>query len=301
MSGEENMAVNNEDTADDLEQVNDIGSGFAKALHTLGIRTFAGLAGYTPEKLAEVMTEDAGIKVTPDRIKTRKWIEQAKKLAAKKQQALENLGVEEEEEHHGWKQHAGFSIFFDYKLDEQGHKLWHTRVWKTTTYHEESGEVKELDGVETSSWVNWILEKSGLDAERVSGSPMEEKISEQTMLSPVYIEIQNVKVTPAISTVKQVVNATVFLKVLPAKGDVELPESIAFQLELHTTRIDTGVSEFVGQTQLTVETVKTECVANIDFPIPQENGRYKLRITMYLLNQGNVLVENDDFVFNVVP
>ena len=90
----------------------------------------------------------------------------------------------------GWKQHAGFSIFFDYKLDENGHKHWHTRVWKTTTYHEESGDVKELDGIDSREWVNWILEKSGLDAEKILGEPEVNEELEKSQLSTVSVEIQ---------------------------------------------------------------------------------------------------------------
>lgn len=97
-----------------------------------------------------------------------------------------------EEERHGWKQHAGFSIFFDYKLDENGHKHWHTRIWKTTTYHEESGDVKELDGIDTREWVNWILEKSGLDAEKISDEPEINEELEKSRLSTFSIKIQNI-------------------------------------------------------------------------------------------------------------
>ncbi len=63
-----------------------------------------------------------------------------------------------------WKQHAGFSIFFDYKQDENGNKQWHTRLWKIKAYHEESGESREVEGVDTEAWVKWIMEKAGFEA-----------------------------------------------------------------------------------------------------------------------------------------
>jgi hypothetical protein len=63
-----------------------------------------------------------------------------------------------------WKQHAGFSIFFDYKLDENGNKQWHTRLWKIQAYHNESGESREIEGVDTEAWVKWIMEKAGFEA-----------------------------------------------------------------------------------------------------------------------------------------
>lgn len=63
-----------------------------------------------------------------------------------------------------WKQHAGFSIFFDYKLDENGNKQWHTRLWKIKAYHDESGESREVEGVDTEGWVKWIMEKAGFES-----------------------------------------------------------------------------------------------------------------------------------------
>ena len=39
----------------------------------------------------------------------------------------------------GWKQHAGFTVFFDYTVDDGGKKQWSTKIWRTKAYHDESG------------------------------------------------------------------------------------------------------------------------------------------------------------------
>ena len=59
---------------DDLTTINGIGPSFAKALNAMGIRTFAQLATQDPDDLAQRMA----VRVTADRIRRDKWIEQAR-------------------------------------------------------------------------------------------------------------------------------------------------------------------------------------------------------------------------------
>lgn len=298
MSDEENKAANSEDAADDLERVYDIGPHFAKALHVLGIHTFAELASYSAEELSALMSQNTEIKITPERIKTRKWLEQAKDLAAKKQKADEGVHTDEEE-HDEWKQHAGFSIFFDYKLDEQGQKHWHTRVWKTTTYHEESGEVKELDGVETSSWVNWILEKSGLDAEKLPEQPEADDELEILSAPSCQVEIQEIEVRPTANTSPATIQASIhFTSTFPESnrhGDG------IFHVELRVVQIESGISIYAGQTYQSFDPEITNHISNIEFPIPDETGQYQLIAVIHSFTEKNLLAVSDSFTFKVVP
>jgi len=62
---------------DDLTLINGIGPAFEKALNGAGIHTFAQLADQTPEGLASRMTT----RITADRIRRDRWIEQARELA----------------------------------------------------------------------------------------------------------------------------------------------------------------------------------------------------------------------------
>lgn len=75
--------------------------------------------------------------------------------------------IDNNQEQGVWKQHAGFSIFFDYKLDENGNRQWHTRLWKIKAYHDESGESREVEGVDNDAWVKWIMEKAGFEVMEV--------------------------------------------------------------------------------------------------------------------------------------
>lgn len=62
---------------DDLTLINGIGPTFAKALNALGIHTFSQLAGQSAADLASRMTT----RITAERIRRDRWIEQARELA----------------------------------------------------------------------------------------------------------------------------------------------------------------------------------------------------------------------------
>ncbi len=62
---------------DDLTLINGIGPTFASALNALGIHTFAQLAEQRPAELASRMTT----RITAERIRRDRWIEQARELA----------------------------------------------------------------------------------------------------------------------------------------------------------------------------------------------------------------------------
>jgi large subunit ribosomal protein L21 len=63
---------------DDLTLINGIGPAFERALNAVGIRSFAQLAQQTAEELASRMAT----RVTAERIRRDRWIEQARELAS---------------------------------------------------------------------------------------------------------------------------------------------------------------------------------------------------------------------------
>jgi large subunit ribosomal protein L21 len=63
---------------DDLEVINGIGPVFARRLQAAGVRTFADLAGASPERLLEI------VEATPGLADTDSWREQAARLAGKR-------------------------------------------------------------------------------------------------------------------------------------------------------------------------------------------------------------------------
>ncbi len=165
MTAQENVAASVDDERDDLETIKGVGPAFADALNIIGIRRFADLAQYTPDQLSTALLEQASARVPPERIEADNWIGQARELARRvnteRRPPEERAEVAKEPEEAppelAWRQHAGFSLFFDYLTDEHGERAWQTRV-----YHDESGEEALFPGTETALWVNWILERAKL-------------------------------------------------------------------------------------------------------------------------------------------
>jgi subtilisin family serine protease len=66
---------------DNFETITGIGRGYAQALETVGIYSFADLAQYTPQTLAQALQTQAGVHVTARRIASEDWIGQGRRLA----------------------------------------------------------------------------------------------------------------------------------------------------------------------------------------------------------------------------
>ncbi len=66
-----------------------------------------------------------------------------------------------------WRQHAGFSIFFDSVAGDADGPVWRTRL-----YHEETGDETTMPGGVLSDWVRWIVDRAGPvpDLSDVSGA-----------------------------------------------------------------------------------------------------------------------------------
>ncbi len=55
-----------------------------------------------------------------------------------------------------WRQHAGFSVFFDSAADDVGRPLGRIRL-----YHEETGDETTVPGHTSLDWIRWILDRVG--------------------------------------------------------------------------------------------------------------------------------------------
>jgi predicted flap endonuclease-1-like 5' DNA nuclease len=165
MGTEDKVTAPAGDERDDLETINDIGPKYADALHQIGVLYYEDLARYTPQDLSQTLLEQTGVKVSPDRIEAKEWIEQARELAQQANPGRTPVSEETEDTENPrhtstksrWKQHAGFYVIFDYELDEQGERMWQTRV-----FHEESRVEEPFPGIDPAVWVKWILEHAKL-------------------------------------------------------------------------------------------------------------------------------------------
>lgn len=169
---------------DALRSIGDIGPRYAEALRQIGIHTPTDLARYTPETLAQELREKAGVRVTPDRIRVKDWIGQARELAERQHTAADPDRADDAAEHPEGEMPAEenpvnthspgardialhergmFTVRFMEGYDPQGRQVW--QAWVYT----EGGTGPEMpfDGMDPNAWVQWMFEQMGLPAEPV--------------------------------------------------------------------------------------------------------------------------------------
>ena len=318
MENEESTAASASDERNNLETISGIGPAFSEALHEIGIQRFEDLARYTPAELSEALAERAGVKVPPERIESNEWIGQARDLA---RQANTNRTPSAETaelagEPNGapnqltWRQHAGFSLFFDYVTDELGEEVWQTRV-----YHDESGEEASFSGTDTASWVNWVLEHAELTAaEPVSGeaevaeqpAPEEREAaapSEPTTPDDTEFEILGVQVTemkPSPVVLGKVLAAEVRFELSGREAERLTAERVPYQIEVHLVDLETETSSLVSSGRSELEPEQYEYTSQQMFPIP-EVGRYEVHSIIHLLAPDEMTADHHGPILNIVP
>jgi len=313
-------------SSDNLENIKGIGEDYAKALNAIGVRSFADLARYdTPEELHRALLEQDHTRVSLGRIQSGDWIGQARELVAIQENDAEQISLAEEAETEAipengpdekpWRQHAGFSIFFDYLPDQNGEQTWQTRVrWKTKTYHDESGDEENFPGFEPSLWSNWILEQAELPG--VTEFPLEPALEESSAPSlteaPVEapsapeetrIEIMEVKVVeigPTSGIPEKQLEAQVRFQLTGPDAEQIVNAGTPFRLEIHTVNAENEASSLVASGRGKLQTEVFKYTHSQQFPMP-EVGRYEIHCITLLLPPGQMVAFQAGPILNIVP
>jgi hypothetical protein len=272
-----------DDAYDDLEAIDDIGRTVSAALHRIGIRRYADLARYTPHELSKLLAEQAGVKVHARRIETKRWIEQARALAQPASSApapaAEEAGPPPKEatRRSRWRQHAGFSLFFDFLDDERGEKVWQTRV-----YHEESQQEEEWPGVDSTAWVSWILERAHLPiAPTVRPATAAVALSSVPAPSPAtWIDIDDVEVAEAEAPGQLMVEGR--FQVSGAEAKALTAQRALYSVEIRLVDMETQAMQLVASEQQHLQAHVFEYTSRQRFPTPAP-GRYELHCLVRLL------------------
>lgn len=308
MGTEEHVAASADGKRDDLKTINGIGSKWADALHRTGVRRFEDLAQYTPHSLAKALLDQAGVKVPPERIEAKQWIGQARELAQHANPG--RTPANEETEAAGnprqtapkrkWKQHAAFSVFFDYEIDEHGERIWQTRV-----YDNESGIEEPLPGIESTPWVNWILERAKLPVSAEPVSAPAEAAAPPTPTTPydAQIEILDVRVSevePSPAVPEKRLAAEVRFQVSGPEAGRLAADRIPFRIEVRTVDLKSGASSLVASEGGKLEPQAFEYTSQRKFPLP-ELGRHELQCVVFLLPPGEAIALHRGPTVRVVP
>lgn len=314
MSTGEHSASSTSNQIDDLESIKGIGPGFARALKKIGVHHFDDLAQYTPEELAAALLQQAGIKVPAERIEAKDWIGQARELAQQTAGAplsLEQREVGEEAEpaeaasEPVWRQHAGFSLFFDYAMDESGRQSWQTRV-----YHEESGDETVLPGVNTADWVNLVLQQAQLPS-------MDEPASVATVPAPTekgetpakpvkphkanveIVDVQVEEMEPLSGSIGNRMMVAVHFQ-LSGPGATDLiADNTPFQVEIQLTDLEKGNVHFTESKRNQLQPEVLEYTSRQELPLP-EPGRYEVHSLITLFSPEELKAEYEGPIVNVI-
>jgi len=304
-------------SGDDLQQIKGIGQAIAQAMNSVGINRYADLASFTPESLADLLQIEIP-SVSPKRIEHDDWIGQAKTLAQSANTEREPTKEEEEvtkEPEEGapvsprWHQHAGFSVFFDYQIDDHG-----AHVWQTRAYHDETDIETSFPGVAPAPWVNWVIKQAELTTEPTQTEtqiPPEPKLGETDIAEAseaeaqyeAELEIVEVRVTeikPSSDVPEKRLQAGVRFQVVGSEAETVAAEFIPFRIELHTVDLESGASGLVASNDSELQPQVLKYTSEQTFPIPSV-GRYELHTIVLLLPPAEMMAYHRGPTIKVVP
>ena len=319
-------------SSDNLTEILGIGQGYAKALNAIGVSSFADFSKYeTSEELHRALSEQDVTEVPLWKVQKGDWIGQAGEKAAAQQASVEEaLAAEETEmaatsetgpDEGTWRQHAGFSIFFDFVTDQNGEQAWQTRVWQTRTYHDESGGEEKFSGIEPALWANWILDQAGLPIHLKLPSPQseieEEPAPEESSAPPLteapveplsiheetrieMIEVKIAEFGPTSDIPEKQLLAQVRFQLAGPDAEKIVGAEAPYRLEVHTVAAENGSSSLVASGRGRLQANEFEYVHRQQFPMP-EVGRYEIHCVALLLPPGQMIAYGAGPILNIVP
>ena len=318
MAVDENTSSSTGNLQDNLETIDGIGPRTAEALSHVGIHRLEDLAESTPDGLAKALTDGAGLRISPKRIEAMNWTGQAQALLqqAREEQVPPQQNQEAEQKPAEtqlekntppgtqWHQHAGFSLFFDYELDEEGKQSWQTRVWQTRVYHDETGAETQFPGIEPHLWVNWILQQADLPVDVESDLIAAETPVSATAVTPnpAQVSILDVQIEPQSSS--DVRNSkfvsTIHFTVSGANAKTLTADNTPYQIIVHAVDLGSGVTKLVASGRSQFQPEQSEYIHRLEQPIP-DLRRYELQTIVLIQSQPELMTIYRGPTINVTP
>lgn len=318
-----------------LVSIKGIAQKIAHAFYEIGIRSPTDLAQYmaqhtTDQVLGDLSEHDVELK--PWMIEKWDWGGQAKKLAQSANIAdtppEEKPRVEKAPEtaskDSAWRQHAGFSVFFDFMLDEKGDSIWRTRV-----YHNESGDENSIDveepeptaqedfaGLDTAPWVRWILSRTRI-SQALQDSPTELKIvpkvistepketlpAELLPQEDAQIDILDVQIREIESPdqfPKKELMAQIHFKISGISSESLATQGTLFQVQVNTLDLESRTSSLLVSKWDQLVPGKVDYTYKLALPFP-DLGRYELQSIVLLPLPEKVAACHHSRILQVLP
>ena len=294
-----------------LIQINGIARKTAEAMYEIGIHSYADLIEHLEHHTAEELSEafrEHNVNRPPGLIDTETWIRQAKMLSQSektifpppKEEVMTTMKPTEQlSDHEPREHHAVFTVSFDIPNDDSDDQSLYITVYD----ERDGGEEKVFPGTDSSSWVNWILERANLPFimnpihSRVEAtkepSSVEIQAAVQSIPEELYdilLEISDVqfsKIRPTSRSSEKRLRAGIDIKLSGSDAEKLTLQSSPFRIEVYTIELDNG---FPRRILISEDQFKPHLFGysyQLDFAMPGV-GRYEFHSLVRLLPSGEL-------------
>jgi predicted flap endonuclease-1-like 5' DNA nuclease len=291
---------------DNLKAIKGIDANALKALHKAGIHRFTDLSPFSPEDLSNILRTKADADYSPDFIRSKNWIKQAKILVNKRPEGVtgeKGAGEKKAENHRtktpqkNWHNHAEFSVFFD-SLTNSGDEL----KWQTRVYHAQSGKEKVFPGYDPSDWTAWMASKADLRFEAKAPPPGKEKAQPVQLNKPgeAQLSITKFEISQIQRGLKNrlIVDAAFTVRG-PRAGEL-IEARVPYRMEVELVDLDRKKSQTVASHRGSLETEESEYAQRYELDMP-EAGSYEMHYMAVLLPPAEMMAYRRIPNIKVVP
>jgi hypothetical protein len=195
-----------------------------------------------------------------------------------------------------WRQHAGFSLFFD--RSEGRRKEWQTRI-----YHDESDEEVVLPGADLETSLSWIARRAEVPEKREeapvatpAARPTEDEHAE------IDLEVSDVMLSERVpeTSLEKSLSAELHFNLSGSKARDLAERHTAFRVETYAVDLESGDPKLVASEQGELQEAVFDYTTEQVFPVPNL-GRYELHSIVVLLPPEEAMAAHRGPVIEVIP
>jgi hypothetical protein len=195
-----------------------------------------------------------------------------------------------------WRQHAGFSVFFDRSARKP-------EKWQTRVYHGESDEEAAFPGADVEACLSWISAHAGLPDQKEevhAAKPAARQAGEEP--GEIDLEVSDVMLSELVQEtgLEKTLSAELRFNLSGTKARDTAERHIPFRVETYAVDLERGDPKLVAAEQGELQEAVFEYTTEQVFPIP-ELGRYELHTLVVLLPPEEAVAHHRGPVIEVVP
>jgi hypothetical protein len=194
-----------------------------------------------------------------------------------------------------WRQHAGFSLFFDRSESDTGES-------QIRVYHDESDEEVVLPGTDLEACLSWIARHAELPAEGGEVAVATRAALAAGESAEIELEVSDMTLSENVpeSSLEKSLKAELHFQLSGDKASDLAERHIAFRVETYAVDVESGDPKLVASEQGELQEAVFEYAAEQVFPVP-DLGRYELHSLVVLLPPEEGIAARRGPVIEVVP